>query len=87
MTEWQPLLRTPIKARLTLVTSALEAARVENTLLKEENKQLREALASKKRTRTGVSVSQMGTHIFSTAECLEKVQQAEAATRAKNRKG
>jgi len=48
---------------------------------------LRDASEARKRKRAGITVGNLGTHVFSTEDCLERVREAEAATESRRRKG
>ncbi len=82
-----PSLLTPVKNRITSLVSAVETANARNTVLELENKHLRDAGEARKRKRAGITVGNLGTHVFTTEQCLEKVRDAEAATTARKRKG
>jgi len=56
-------------------------------VLELENKHLRDAGEARNRKRAGIPVGNLGTHVFTTEQCLEKVRDAEAATTARKRKG
>ena len=56
-------------------------------MLELENKHLRDAGEARKRKRAGITVGNLGRHVFTTEQCLEKVRDAEAATTARKRKG
>ena len=60
---------------------------MQNALLQKENEELKTALEAKKRKRAGVTVKNLGTHLFSTEDCLGRVHAAEEATATKKGKG
>ncbi len=82
-----PSLPTPVKNRITSLVTAVEAVNARNTVLERENQGLRDASEARKRKRAGITVGNLGTHIFSTEDCLEQVRAAEAATTARKGKG
>lgn len=82
-----PSVPAQVKDRFSLLVSALDTANATNTVLEEENKGLREAVDARKRKRAGVTVGNLGTHVFSTSECLERVMAREAAVMVRKRKG
>ena len=78
-----PSLLTPVKNRITSLVSAVETANARNTVVELEKKHLRDAGEARKRKRAGITVGNLGTHVFTTEQCLEKVRDAEAATTAR----
>ena len=87
MQSCSPSMPTPVKNRITSLVSAVEAVNARNTVLERENQGLRDASEARKRKRAVVTVGNLGTHVFSTEDCLEQVRAAEAATKARKGKG
>ena len=79
-------MKTPIRNRFTIMSEAYEASQVRYHLMELELQELRTAQSAGKRKRGGVTVENMGTHMFSTEDCLAKVQEAEASRRSKKGK-
>ncbi len=65
----------------------MESERAKNTVLEKENQKLRDAVGIKKRKRAGITVGNLGTHVFSTQQCLERVVARETVIAARKRKG
>ncbi len=65
----------------------METVNARNTVLEKENQGLRDASEARKRKRAGITVGNLGTHVFSTEDCLERVREAEAVTTARKTKG
>ncbi len=82
-----PSLPTPVKDRITSLVGAVESERAKNTVLEKENQKLRDAVGIRKRKRAGITVGNLGTHVFSTQQCLERVVARETVTAARKRKG
>lgn len=78
-----PALRTPVKQRLHATSTALETAQTENWLLRQELSALRSSMTAQKRPRGGISVRNLGTHVFSTETVFRIVQEKEDAIRAR----
>ncbi len=81
-----PSLPTPVKKSIASLVSAVENAIVRNTVLEKENQGLRDASEARKRKRAGITIGNLGTHVFSTEDCLERVREGEAATDSRRRK-
>ena len=58
-----------------------------NTVLEKENQGVRDASEARKRKRAGITVGNLGTHVFSTEDCLGRVREAEAVTTVRKTKG
>ena len=82
-----PSLPSPVKSHITSLVSAVETVNARNTVLEKENQGLRDASEARKRKRAGITVGNLGTHVFSTEDCLERVRVAEAVTTARKTKG
>ena len=65
------------------MANQLESYKAENGVLKRENEELRDAARAPKRARAGVTVKNMGTHLFSTEDMLEKARERKAEIEAK----
>ncbi len=56
-------------------------------VLEKENQGSSDTTEARKRNRAGITVRNLGTHVFSTEDCLERVTAAEAVTTARKTKG
>ncbi|KAL8634499.1 MAG: hypothetical protein Q9228_007906, partial [Teloschistes exilis] len=68
------------------MSEAYKASQVQDHLMQLELHELRMAQSAGKQKRGGVTVENMGTHMFSTEECLAKVVEAESSRRSKKGK-
>jgi len=82
-----PSLPSTVKSHITSLVSAVETVNARNTVLEKENQGVRDASEARKRKRAGIIVGNLGTHVFSTEDCLERVRVAEAVTTARKTKG
>lgn len=78
-----PGLKTPVKQRLCATSAALETSQTENWLLRQEIVALRASTTVQKRPRGGISVRNLGTHVFSTATVFRHIKENEEATKAR----
>ena len=74
---------TPVKNLLYTMADQLEGYKAENGVLKRENEELREAARKHKGARAGFTVKNMGTHLFSTEDMLEKAKERKAEIEAR----
>ena len=72
-----------MKNCLYTMANQLESYKAENGVLKRENEELRDAARAPKRARAGFSVKNMGMHLFSTGDMLEKARERKAKIEAK----
>ncbi len=80
-------LPSPVKSHITSLVFAVETGNARNTVLEKENPGLRNASEARKGKRAEIAVGNLGTHAFSTEDCLERVREAEAVTTARKTKG
>lgn len=85
--SYSPSLPTPVNNRITSLVSAVEGANARNAVLEKENQGLSDTTEARKRNRAGITVRNLGTHVVSTEDCLERVTAAEAVTTARKTKG
>ena len=81
------LVHTPIKNRITALSTALEAIRCEKRILEDDYDRLKAAGASQNRPRAGPTVPNVDTHDFTSAVAVAAVAAAKAATAAEKDKG
>ncbi|OCF60956.1 hypothetical protein L486_00600 [Kwoniella mangroviensis CBS 10435] len=74
-----------VKNHIKVLYSRLETASTEKTVSDKENIELRKVLATKKRRTNGVTVQNVGGHLFTTQRVLDMAE--EAATRRKKKRG
>jgi hypothetical protein len=67
--------------------AVLNEIQAENVILKDELKQIAAAREATKRPRAGKNVTNLGTNIFTTKECLRQLEVAEAETARKKATG
>ena len=64
-----PSLPKPVKKRISSLVSAVENAKARITVLEKENQDLRDANEATTRKRAGITVGNLGTHVFSAEDC------------------
>lgn len=82
----QDVINTPLKNRLTGLTNALEAERTRNTLLERECAGYKQSAAPKRRATGRRTVAALGTHVFTTAQVLGELVQAESSQPVKRQR-
>lgn len=78
-----PTMNTPVKRQLCAASNSLEAAHTKVFLLEQELSPIKSFTAAQKRPRGGISVRNLGTHVFSTETVFRLIQGYEEAVKAR----
>ncbi|KAK4690099.1 hypothetical protein P7C73_g7, partial [Tremellales sp. Uapishka_1] len=76
-------MNTPVKERFHILTEVVEGLKTHTVMVEKQLKELGDAMNPPTKRRAGMTVENVGTHVFSSFDVLRRAQEAERATKSR----